>query len=438
MTMIDVMALRRPALLLAATLALRGTLGAQNHEPFEDPPINYSTTVPVDAVSRLNAAMAKQAEEIRGWPARRRLRWLLEQLQVPVESQLLVFGKTSLQRGLISPGNPRALYFSDEAYVGWVPGGAIEITVFDPVLGATFYVLDAQQPETAPLIARSQECLLCHAHHDHTPSLRARSVFPDATGEPLSGSGSSNIAPDTPLAERWGGWYVTGRPSGLRHRGNVTGKTTEDFTGDAGLRGEVRPELPAGPDAARYPRATSDIVALLLHDHQVHVHNVLSAANQQARIALFRWPAMRELLQLPANSAPAGSCLVVLNSQAEKVIEALLCKGEAAFPAGGAQGDGAFEKIYAASRRVDDRDRSLRDLDLRTRLFRHRCSPLIYARTFEAMPKELRTVVLRRLSVGLRAANPAPEFAHLPADERQAIHEILTATLPDLPADWGK
>ena len=171
--MIDVMALRRPALLLAATLALRGTLGAQNHEPFEDPPINYSTTVPVDAVSRLNAAMAKQAEEIRGWPARRRLRWLLEQLQVPVESQLLVFGKTSLQRGLISPGNPRALYFSDEAYVGWVPGGAIEITVFDPVLGATFYVLDAQQPETAPLIARSQECLLCHAHHDHTPSLRA-------------------------------------------------------------------------------------------------------------------------------------------------------------------------------------------------------------------------------------------------------------------------
>jgi hypothetical protein len=225
--------------LLAATLALRGTLGAQNHEPFEDPPINYSTTVPVDAVSRLNAAMAKQAEEIRGWPARRRLRWLLEQLQVPVESQLLVFGKTSLQRGLISPGNPRALYFSDEAYVGWVPGGAIEITVFDPVLGATFYVLDAQQPETAPLIARSQECLLCHAHHDHTPSLRARSVFPDATGEPLSGSGSSNLAPDTPLEERWGGWYVTGRPSGLRHRGNVTGKATVDFTGDAGLRGEV-------------------------------------------------------------------------------------------------------------------------------------------------------------------------------------------------------
>jgi len=437
MATIDCMALR-PAFLFAAALVLPGTLAAQHHEPFEDPPINYSATVPVDAVSRLNAAAAQQAEEIRGWPARRRLRWLLEQLQVPVESQLLVFGKTSLQRALISPTNPRALYFSDEAYVGWVPGGAVEITVFDPVLGATFYVVDAQQPETAPLIARSPECLLCHAHHDHTPSLRTRSVFPDAAGEPLAGSGSANVEPATPLAERWGGWYVTGRTAGLRHRGNVTGQTTEDFTGDAGLRGEVRATLPPGPDGARYPRATSDIVALLMHDHQVHVHNVLCAANQQARIALFRWPAMRELLQLPADSAPAGSCLVVLNSQAEKVIAALLCQGEAAFPAGGVQGDGAFERAYAATRRADARDRSLRDLDLRTRLFKYRCSPLIYARTFEAMPKELRTVVLRRLSVGLRAAQPAPEFAHLPADERQAIHEILTATLPGLPADWGK
>lgn len=430
------MVLLRPALALALTLAVR--LPGQNHEPFEDPPINYSATLPVDAVTRLNAAAAKQTEEIRSWPARRRLRWLLEQLQIPVESQLLVFGKTSLQRALISPTNPRALYFSDEAYVGWVPGGAMEITVFDPVLGATFYVLDAQQPETEPLIARNHECLLCHAHHDHTPSLRARSVFPDANGEPLSGSGSSNIEPGTPLEERWGGWYVTGRTAGLRHRGNVTGKATEDFTADNGLRGEVRPTLPPGPEGGRYPRATSDIVALLMHDHQVHVHNVLCTANQEARIALFRWPAMRELLQLPADSPPAGSCLVVLNSQAEKILEALLCKGEAAYPAEGVQGDGAFERAYAASRRADGQGRSLRDLDLRTRLLKYRCSPLIYARTFEAMPKELRVVVLRRLSAGLLAANPPPEFAHLPVDERRAIHEILTATLPGLPADWGK
>lgn len=63
---------------------------------------------------------------------------------------------------------------------------------------------------------------------------------------------------------------------------------------------------------------------------------------------------------------------------------------------------------------------------------------MIYARTFEAMPKELRAVVLRRLSRGLLAAEPAPEFAHLPAAERKAIHEILTATLPGLPPDWGK
>jgi len=432
------MLVRLPACLLTAALTLPGASRAQNHEPFEDPPISYSESKPVDAVARLNAAAAKQAEEIRSWPARRRLRWLLDQLKVPVESQLLVFSKTSLQRQLISPSNPRALYFSDEAYVGWVPGGAMEVTVFDPVLGATFYVLDAQQPETEPLVARSQECLLCHAHHDHTPSLRARSVFPDLTGETLSGSGGANVEPGTPLNERWGGWYVTGRTPGLRHRGNVTAATAEAFTNEPPLRGEVATALPAGPDTSRYPRATSDIVALLMHDHQIHVHNVLCTANQESRIALFRWPAMRELLQLPADSAPSGSCLVVLNSQAEKVLEALLCKGEAAFPADGIRGEGSFEKAYASTRRPDDHDRALRDLDLRTRLFKYRCSPLIYARTFEAMPKELRAVVLRRLSRGLLAAEPAPEFAHLPTAERKAIHEILTATLPGLPPDWGK
>lgn len=131
---------------------------------------------------------------------------------------------------------------------------------------------------------------------------------------------------------------MTGRTPGLRHRGNVTAATAEAFTNEPPLRGEVAPALPAGPDTSRYPRATSDIVALLMHDHQIHVHNVLCTANQESRIALYRWPAMRELLQLPADSAPSGSYLVVLNSQAEKVLEALLCKGEAAFPADGIQG----------------------------------------------------------------------------------------------------
>jgi hypothetical protein len=424
---------------MLATAALLAAAGrAQEREPFEEAPINYSATSPHDRVTQINEKFARQADEIRGLPAKKRLRWLLEQLEVPLESQLLVFSKTSLQRNLINPETPRALFFSDEAYVGWSVGGGFEVTVFDAELGATFYIFDQHEAAPAPLLARSGECLLCHSRHAHTPSLRTRSVFPDANGEPLSGSGGSNIEPSTPLSERWGGWYVSGAESPLRHLGNITGQTLGDFEGPAAKSGRTLPSLKGLVDTHRYPLNTSDIVALLLHDHQVHVHNVLASANQDARIALYRWPAMREILGLPADAPPAGSCLVVFNSQADKVIEALMCKGEAPFPAGGIHGDGVFERAYARTRKADGKNRSLRDLELNTRIFRYRCSPLIYSQSFATLPKQLRSIILGRLSAGLRAFPPSENFAHLDEAERVAIHEILTATLPDLPPEWGK
>lgn len=207
--------------------------------------------------------------------------------------------------------------------------------MFDAKLGATFYVFEPHATKEEPLLARSGDCLLCHSRHEHTPSLRTRSVFPDANGEPLSGSGSSNIAPSTPLAERWGGWYVTGTKAPFEHRGNLTGKKIDDFEGPSAQPTRNLLSLEGVVDTRRYLLKTSDVVPLLMHDHQVHVHNVLSTANQDARIALHRWPAMREILGLPKDAPPQGSCVVVFDSQAEKVIEALLCRDDAAWPAGG-------------------------------------------------------------------------------------------------------
>ena len=104
-----------------------------------------------------------------------------------------------------------------------------------------------------------------------------------------------------------------------------------------------------------------------------------------------------------------------------------------------ADADGDFDKAVEQLRINLDHartGRALRDLDLKTRLFRYRCSPLIYSESFKGFPPELRTLVLTRLMAVLRAEQPAPEYAYLPAAERQAIYEILTATLPDLPAGW--
>ncbi len=410
----------------------------QQVEPFEEPPINYSATPTNDRATAISAKFQSRAMEIRSMPAKKRLQWLLDEMGVPVESQIFVFSKTSLQRDLINPETPRVLYFSDEAYIGWSPTGAFEVAVFDAKLGATFYVFEPHATKEEPLLARSGDCLLCHSRHEHTPSLRTRSVFPDATGEPLSGSGSSNIAPSTPLAERWGGWYVTGTKAPFEHRGNLTGKKIDDFEGPAAQPTRNLLSLEGVVDTRRYLLKTSDVVPLLMHDHQVHVHNVLSKANQDARIALHRWPAMREILGLPKDAPPQGSCVVVFDSQAAKVLDALLCRDEAAWPAGGIQGDGVFAPAYAKTRKPDAKGRSLRDLDLRTRLFRYRCSPLIYSESFATLPKELHDIILLRLSSGLRAFPPSPSFGHLPDDERAAIHEILSATLPNLPAGWGK
>ncbi len=400
--------------------------------------MNYSASPANDRATALNAAFQKQADEIRSLPAKKRLKWLLDQLGVPVESQIFVFSKTSLQRDLINPETPRVLYFSDEAYVGWSVTGSFEVSVFDAKLGTTFYLFDQHATKEEPLLARSGDCLLCHSRHEHTPSLRTRTVFPDANGEPLSGSGGSNIAPSTPLADRWGGWYVTGTRDPFQHRANLTGKKVEDFEGPNAMPTRNLATLDGVVDTRRYLLKTSDVIPMLMHDHQVHVHNVLSTANQDARIALHRWPAMREILNLPKDAPPQGSCLVVFDSQAEKIIDALLCRDEAAWPTEGFCSDGVFAAAYVRSRKPDAKGRALRDLDLKTRLFRYRCSPLIYSQSFATLPKELRDIVLLRLSAGLRAFPPAPGFGHLADDERIAIHEILTQTLPDLPAGWGK
>jgi len=434
----SVPSLLRRLLVLGLAVTLNPAARAQQIEPFEEPPISYSATQTHDRATAINAAFLKKADAIRSLPAKKRLQWLLDELGIPVESQLLVFSKTSLQRDLINPETPRVLYFSDEAYVGWSVTGSFEVTVFDAKLGTTFYLLDQHASKEEPLLERSGDCLLCHSRHEHTPSLRTRSVFPDANGEPLSGSGGSNIAPSTPLAERWGGWYLTGTKAPFQHRANLTGKKVEDFEGPDAMPTRNLATLEGVVDTRRYLLKTSDVIPMLMHDHQVHVHNVLSTANQDARIALHRWPAMREILGLPKDAAPQGSCLVVFDSQAEKILDALLCRDEAAWPAEGIRSDGVFAAAYVKTRKPDAKGRALRDLDLRTRLFTYRCSPLIYSQSFATLPKELRDIVLLRLSSGLRAFPPSPSFGHLADAERVAIHEILTATLPDLPVGWGK
>src|SRR5262245_14447328 len=140
------------------------------------------------------------------------LQSLLKELDVPVSSQMLVYTATSLQKGLISARNPRALYFNDDTYVGYVPRGRIEVISLDPHLGSIFYIFDRLQPGRRPIARRSSDCMNCHAprHIDNVPGLVVESVIPGITGggerafrREMSGHG-------VPISDRFGGWHLTG------------------------------------------------------------------------------------------------------------------------------------------------------------------------------------------------------------------------------------
>ena len=79
---------------------------------------------------------------------------LLNQLRINIDSQILVFSKTSLQHAKIAPKTPRAIYFNDNVTVGYVQGGSVyEFTSLDPSQGLVFYTMDHRSPRRLDLNA---------------------------------------------------------------------------------------------------------------------------------------------------------------------------------------------------------------------------------------------------------------------------------------------
>jgi hypothetical protein len=419
-------AVARTVMAFALAAGVAGVSHGQGLPEYELPPISYSETAPSDRLAKLESIPIDKRD-------RELLAWLLEELEVPVESQILVFSKTSLQRDLIQPNRPRALYFSDDAYVGWVPGGLIEITTSDPNLGLVFRSLDARRTTGPARLERDADCLSCHGGSmtRNWPGLMARSVFADSRGEPITSAGSFLIGHDTPIEKRWGGWYVTGRHGALRHMGNVTVSPSEGRSKVFGDEGANLDSLEKFFDPAPYLRPDSDIVALMVFEHQITVHNRLCEGGLRVRKWSHYQRRLQEELGEPVSDEPVGTALRVVNSETERIVEALLFCDEAALPEGGLSGAGDFERAFQQNQRLDSSGRSLKTLDLRQRLFRWRCSYMIYSEAFASLPAELRRSVVRRLEEILTADTPPERFGHLPKAERRGIHEILMATHPD-------
>lgn len=427
-----------PRLLVVASFALAPMLTSADE--FERPPIEYSQSTPDNCITQLQARLDRGGAVLEYDDEWGYLPSLLEALDVPLESQMLVFSKTSLQRNRISPRTPRAIYFNDEVYVGYCQSGdVLEISAVDPKLGAVFYTLDQkpEEPEQNPLIVRQTDnCLICHSSSrtEGVPGHIVRSLFVDPAGQPILSAGSFTVDHTTPLADRWGGWYVTGRHGDQTHLGNLVISQREVPRPVQNDLGQNVTDLTDRLATERYLTPHSDIVALMILEHQTFVHNRLTKANFVTRQALAYEASLNEALGAPS-SGRLDSTVRRIKSAGDDLVEALLMSDEAPLTAP-VEGTSGYAEQFLQRGPRDSQGRSLRDLDLTRRLFRYPCSYLIYSRAFDELPDEMREYVWQRLWQVLAEGADAERFAHLSGADKRALVEIIRETKRDLPACW--
>lgn len=363
----------RPLLALIALLPLFGAVRA-------------SAPAPLDPVARLRAEIAA-GRPLAYEPKHGYLRDLLRRLGIEADTQGLVFSKTSLQSDFIGRKTPRAIYFDADTYVGWIPHAPlIEIATLRPGGGVAFYALE-NRPDGG-FQAEPKECNRCHG--GRAPRLFASSVMTAPSGYPRVFEREHDATPALPFAMRWGGWYVTGAHGAQRHRGNELSEGTDAQHRLDVERGANVTDLRRYLDVSPYLTPHSDLVALMVLESQMEVGNALAARDPGAIVAAL----------LGADEAPLGGPVV---------------------------GTSGFAARYAASVPKDRRGRSLGDLDLRRRLYRYGCSPMVYSKAFDALPDAVRASVWK----GLRQALEGGEGGeHLSAADRKAITEILRDTKP--------
>jgi hypothetical protein len=402
----------RPLVLFgAAAMALTTTVVAQRTDAFvesrEHPAIAYNTGPTETAITRLNRLLDEGRVTLRFDQSSGYLRSVLDALALPVESQVLVYTGTSLQAPKINMANPRAMYFDDQVSVGWVRGGTVlEVLAQDPRQGTIFYTLD-QQATPAPRFSRQISCLSCHLSWDTqgVPGPIVLTTFPrKSTNDYANGY---FVDHRSPIDERWGGWFVSGRRVPARHMGNLP---------------LIMPAPPASPPRARasvdgafdlagYPTPYSDVVALMVLEHQSRMMNLITRAGWEARLG--------------------DSSRVRL--AVGDLVDYMLFVDEAPLAAP-IEGSSGFADKFAALGPRDAKGRSLRELQLQTRLMRYPLSYMIYADAFDGMPSSVKRLVYARLRDILSGTDKRPAYAHLTPPIRQAITEILTATKSDFVA----
>ncbi|MBL8174364.1 MAG: hypothetical protein JNK48_06835 [Bryobacterales bacterium] len=424
------------ALILTAGWAL-AELSGSYLVPIDHEAIRYSKTQADDPIHRLGQRIARGEVKLdfedNGMG---HLRSLLKHLNVNLDSQVFVFSKTSFQAPRISPRLPRAIYFNDEVSVGWVRGGdVLELAALDPKQGVIFYSLDIEDV-AKPRFDRRDACLQCHQSGGTlgVPGIVVRSVYPEPSGMPVFQAGTFITDHRSPMKERWGGWYVSGKHGSQYHLGNalIRDRDHPDQLEKEGTQNLT--SLAAKFDTGAYLAPHSDIVALLVLEHQTHMTNLITRVGWEARMAMHYQAGINKAFNQP-DATMSESTNRRIDSAVDEMVQYMLFVDEDPIvePVTGVS---TYQKTFPQRGPRDRKGRSLRDLDLKKRVFKYPLTYMIYTEAFDSMPEVARERIYKRLHDVLTGKEKSAKYASLTEADRRAIYEILVDTKPNLPAYW--
>lgn len=374
---------------------------------------------PSDNASRLLAKVSSGEVKLDNSSLMSLTRSVLAALDVPLSSQLLVFSGSASQGTNVNPHNPRAIYFNDEVYVGIVPGGLLEMIGVDPKIGGVLYTFRQVGTGRTPTTTGGEECMRCHSRYQsgYAPGFFVRSLVPTEKGSLLGDEGLGEEGHDRPLGRRFGGWFVTSSEPDIFGKAGLIAKTESAISRRAiGYRSTQPGQL---YKSDLHLAEGSDILAHLLHEHQIGFHNRLA----------------RVLMSASDDGRQDGQQVVTTHAQdIASLVAYMLFRNEAALPEGGVVGDPKFVADFSRNRHASRAGTALKDLDLTTHLLRHRCSYMIHTRPWQEMPSGVKRKVYDELRSALIGDGVLGD--HLPTDEKRAIVQILRDTVPDLPHDW--
>ena len=417
--------MKRFLISLVALIAFQISLVAQI--AFDYPPLNYSSAPLKNDIEELKNKIDNDEVELEFDSKHGYLPSILEKLKIAKSSQVLVFSKTSFQKEKINAQNPRALYYNESSYVGWVNGSdMLEFSAIDENVGAVFYTLEQKKDEKPKIVRNNSDCLDCHssARTQSIPGVVIRSIFLDKTD-----SLKTNVVNHrTAFNERWGSWYVTGNSGNMKHLGNILSS-----------KGQVQKHeninsLKEYFNTGEYLLDQSDIVSLMTLEHQVHMSNLLTRANFRTRITLHRQANINKRKQHDEEHL-SEYALEEIKRNCESAVKYMFFSEETKLT-DKIRGSEIFTKEFHVNSKKDSKGRSLKDFNCKTRLFEYPLSYMIYTKQFDALPKIAKKYIYQRIYDVVTGKDNTEPFKHLSAAMRKDIFEILKETKKNLPSYW--